>query len=139
VTALGSTTMTNNIAEFVGLHRMLAHTAGQGWSHIHVVGDSAMILRLMRNRIPPKSRKLQHWYQAAIRLAGICRVSSWTHHYREYNKMMDWLANQAMDSRSSVMMALTAETTQHWMHHGVAERLGRDITQWNVRGEQRNR
>jgi hypothetical protein len=50
--------------------------------------------------------------------------------------MADWLANQAKDSRSSVMMTLMEETTQHWVYQGIAKRMGRDVTQWKVRGEQ---
>jgi hypothetical protein len=62
VTALSNRAMTNNVAEFVGLHRLLAHAAVKGWRQIHVVGDSAMILRLMRCRTPPKAKRLQYWY-----------------------------------------------------------------------------
>jgi ribonuclease HI len=123
MTALSNRAMTNNVAEFVGLHRLLAHAAVKGWRQIHVVGDSAMILRLMRSRTPPKVKRLQYWYQASMRLADICRVESWTHHYRQHNKMADWLANQAMDSRRSVMMKLTAESKTHSLHQGVAERM----------------
>jgi ribonuclease HI len=121
VTVLGSREMTNNVAEFVGLRRMLAYAAVKGWREIHVVGDSAMILRLMRTRRPPKSKRLKHWYQESMRLADICRVVSWTHHYRTHNKMADWLANQAMDGHKSVMMASTEEmrgtsSSRVWRH-----------------------
>ncbi|KAE9116137.1 hypothetical protein PF005_g9638 [Phytophthora fragariae] len=102
-TALGRTSMTNNVAEFVGLERTLAQAATKGWTGIHVVGDSEMILRMMRTKTPPKAKKLKHWYARTIRLADICRVASWTHHYRRYNKMADWLANLAMDAKKSSM------------------------------------
>jgi ribonuclease HI len=123
VTALSNRAMTNNVAEFVGLHRLLAHAAVKGWRQIHVVGDSAMILRILSSRTPPKAKRLQYWYQASMRLADICRVESWTHHYRQHNKMADWLVNQAMDSCKSVMMKLTAESTKHTLQQGVAERM----------------
>ncbi|POM75054.1 LOW QUALITY PROTEIN: Reverse transcriptase [Phytophthora palmivora] len=45
-TALGSRRVSNNVAEFTGLQRLLAHAQSQGW-RIHVVGDSALILRMM--------------------------------------------------------------------------------------------
>jgi hypothetical protein len=72
-----------------------------------------------------------------MRLADICRVKSWTHHYRQHNKMADWLANQAMGSGKSVMMKLTAELTKHILHQGVAERMRGDVEQWKEREEER--
>jgi hypothetical protein len=45
VTALGCPNMNNNVAEFVGLHRLLQYASRRGWKDIHVVGGSAMILR----------------------------------------------------------------------------------------------
>ncbi|KAG6944324.1 hypothetical protein JG687_00017928, partial [Phytophthora cactorum] len=33
------------------------------WKGIHIVGDSAMILGLMRQRKSPNERKMQHWYR----------------------------------------------------------------------------
>jgi ribonuclease HI len=88
-TVLGHARTPNNIAEFAGLHRILEHAAVRGWRYMHVVGDSAMILRLMRIRQPPKSKRLQHWYFKTARLVDNCRVVSWTHHYRKNNKMAD--------------------------------------------------
>ncbi|OWZ21709.1 reverse transcriptase [Phytophthora megakarya] len=63
-TALGSKRMTNNVAEFVGLHRVLVHAAARGWRNLHIVWDSEMILRMMRSRKPPKlgKLKLQHFF-----------------------------------------------------------------------------
>jgi ribonuclease HI len=139
VTALGSRAMTKNVAEFVGLHRLLEHAAVKGWRRIHVVGDSAMILRLMRTRTPPKAKRLKFWYQASIRLADVCRVESWTHHYRKHNKMADWLANQAMDNCRSEMLSLTEETKTHRLYQGVEERMQGDVEQWTERAGRADR
>ncbi|GMF13251.1 unnamed protein product [Phytophthora lilii] len=100
-TALESRSTTNNVAEFVGLHRLLKRAAAMHWKNLHVVGDSQMIVGLMRRRKAPKSNKMRFWYEKVRRLADQCQVTSWTHHYRAYNKTADWLANQAMDTKAS--------------------------------------
>ncbi|GMF63774.1 unnamed protein product [Phytophthora fragariaefolia] len=100
--ALGNPGTTNNVAEFMKLHRLLARAVPKGWSRLHVVGDSAMILRMMRHRKAPKSKRLMHWFNVTSRLADMCRVASWSHHYIWHNKMADWLANHAMDWKRSV-------------------------------------
>jgi ribonuclease HI len=129
-TALGHAKTTNNVAEFVGLHRLLLQAATQGWRDIHIVGDSAMILRLMKNRTIPKARKLRHWYFQTARLADICGVSSWEHHYRRSNKMADWLANQAMDRKQSIMEVIDRERHTRRLYAGIEERLAGDVRQW---------
>ncbi|EGZ06220.1 hypothetical protein PHYSODRAFT_415657, partial [Phytophthora sojae] len=68
---------------------------------VHIVGDSQLVLRMIRERRRPKARVLQPIYDRARRLADSVRVASWRHHYRCHNKMADCLANLAMDSRRS--------------------------------------
>jgi ribonuclease HI len=130
VTALGSKKMTNNVAEFVGLHRLLAMSVEKGWRRMHVVGDSELILRMMRAREPPKARRLLHWYNAASRLADICEVASWSHHYRRHNKMADWLANQAMNWKKSVMEEFTSGEQSSRLRKGLEEQLSGDMAEW---------
>jgi ribonuclease HI len=93
--------MTNNVAEFISLYQLLQHAVSARIQGIHIVGDSAMILNLMRTRRPPRSKKLQHWYRLSRRLADACEVAIWTQHYRSHNKKADLLANLAKDTRSS--------------------------------------
>ncbi|GMF26118.1 unnamed protein product [Phytophthora fragariaefolia] len=114
-TALGKSTTTNNEAEFIGLHRVLAHAVARDITGIFIVGVSAMILRMMRNRTEPKSVKMRHWYRICRRLADICRVAGWSHHYRRHNKMADWLANVAMDTSRSVMVELAEDWRRECM------------------------
>jgi ribonuclease HI len=93
-----------------------------------VVGDSAMILRLMRTRTAPKARKLQHWYSLTSRLADICQVASWSHHYRAHNKMADSLANVAMDEKRSTMVTFTGgDQDIRWLR-GLTKHLDGDVT-----------
>ncbi|OWZ11878.1 reverse transcriptase [Phytophthora megakarya] len=129
-TALGRKTTTNNIAEFVGLHRLLTKAVEQNWTGIHVVGDSALILRMMETRKPPRARKLQHWYRVARRLADLCAVQSWRHHYRRHNKMADWAANFAMNTHSSVTMAFEDSPDDNEFTIGVKQLMHADVTDW---------
>jgi len=46
-------------------------------------------------------------------------VASWQHHYRVHNKMADWLANEAMNGRRSVMVHLTADNQEHKLNRGL--------------------
>ncbi|KAI9981509.1 hypothetical protein PInf_009262 [Phytophthora infestans] len=80
---------------------------------MQVVGDSAMILGLMRRRKAPKARKLQHWFRLARKLADQGQVQVWQHHYRQHNKTADGLANFAMDTGKSVMFTAEAEGMEH--------------------------
>jgi ribonuclease HI len=136
VTALGSRKMTNNVAEFVGLHRLLAKAVAKGWRGMYVVGDSEMILRLMRTRTPPKAKGLIHWYNEASRVADICGVAGWEHHFRRHNKMADWLANQAMDWKRSVMEDLEDNATSSRLRVGVVARMPGDVAEWRERRQQ---
>ncbi|OWY94540.1 reverse transcriptase [Phytophthora megakarya] len=96
-TGLGNHHITNNVAVFVGLQRMLAHAWEKEWTKLHVVGESALVLGMMSQRRRPKATTLVHWYQITRRLADLCEVVSWTHHYRRHNKAAGWLANLAID------------------------------------------
>lgn len=129
-TPLGRPTTINNVAEFVGLHQLLARAVELQWTGVHVVGDSALILGMMRRRQPPRARRLQHWYRITRLLADRCEVISWTHHYREQNKMVDWLANQAMDQRKSIMTTLAENGESHDIGQGVMRYMDEDIKRW---------
>ncbi|KAG3071554.1 hypothetical protein PI125_g22723 [Phytophthora idaei] len=70
VTALETVSTTNNLAEFVGLHRLMATAVKKGWKRLHVVGDSAFIINWMRKRSTPKHRRFQRWYRLSMMIAG---------------------------------------------------------------------
>jgi hypothetical protein len=57
-------------------------------------------------------------------------VSSWEHHYRRSNKMADWLANQAMDRKQSIMEVIDRERHTRRLYAGIEERLAGDVRQW---------
>ena len=92
---------TNNQAEYFGLLTGLRAAAAYRWTNLEVVGDSALILRQLRDYHPPKNARLLRFYQQARRLADTLGVRHWTHHVRAHNKMADSLANLAMDASAS--------------------------------------
>jgi len=124
-------TTTNNLAEFVELYHVLRRAVEKTYRGIHIVGDSAMILNMLHARKAPRAKTLHHWYRKTRRLADVCMVGSWTHHYRDFNKMAYRLANQAMDStpgrqdtdlapegwddRYSGLLALADNVLTHWI------------------------
>ncbi|KAG3063109.1 hypothetical protein PI125_g24402 [Phytophthora idaei] len=128
-TSLCQRTTTNNIVEFVGLHRVLQHAHHKKWQTLHIVGDSAMILGVMADRRTPRSRKLRWWYEKARLLADKCNVASWTHHYRQFNKTADKLANIAMDTKRSIVYD-PQEGPNHALMQVVQDRITGDITRW---------
>ncbi|KAE9127053.1 hypothetical protein PF010_g1549 [Phytophthora fragariae] len=134
-TALGSRATTNNVAEFTGLHRLLARAIKMEWEGIHVVGDSALILKMMKERTMPKTRKMQYWYKIARKLADRCKVESWTHHYRTHNKMVDALANKAMDTGKSTMYGTEGDTERVDLRAEVSTYLANDFNRWREEQE----
>ncbi|GAB9477600.1 reverse transcriptase, partial [Globisporangium polare] len=96
--AYGSPKTTNNTAEYKGLVHGLRQAKASGFTPLHVVGDSAMVLSQLRMHRSPKKPRLAALYREARTLADDTAVISWAHHYREFNKMADCAANIAMDS-----------------------------------------
>lgn len=62
-TALGNSTVTNNVAEYVGLLRLLQRAVTFAWHGLHIIGDSAIIIRMMKERKIPRNKNMQHWYR----------------------------------------------------------------------------
>lgn len=129
-TALGRKETTNNVAEFVGLHRLLKRAVESDWFGINIVGDSALIVGMMEHRRPPKAKKLQYWYCETRRMADLCAVRSWRHHYRRHNKMADWLANQAMDTGRSLVWTEQITGRESRPKDGVLKLMIADVEQW---------
>ncbi|EGZ22809.1 hypothetical protein PHYSODRAFT_381296, partial [Phytophthora sojae] len=53
---------------------------------MHVVGDSMLLINMLRNRRPPKSKLLARMYTQCQRLADVCQIGTWSHHFRQHNK-----------------------------------------------------
>ncbi|KAG3106351.1 hypothetical protein PI125_g13199 [Phytophthora idaei] len=104
--SLASPRTTNNVAENVGFLQGLRACHQFGWTPLHVVGGSQLIVNQQRKRIPPKARHLVGYFWQSRRLAYQLQVVTWRHHLRKYNKMADAPANQAMDARISVQVRM---------------------------------
>jgi ribonuclease HI len=68
---------TNNKAENIGLLTGLTACRKYGYSPVHVVGDSAMIITQQRERKPPRAAHLAPLYWSCQRQAAGCKVLSW--------------------------------------------------------------
>jgi ribonuclease HI len=90
---------TTNQAEYAGLIAGLQAAARHRWPNLEVVGDSALILRQLRDYRPPKNSRLLRLYSQARRLADLLEVRHWTHHVRAHNKMADSPANQGSENK----------------------------------------
>ncbi|EGZ06364.1 hypothetical protein PHYSODRAFT_531831 [Phytophthora sojae] len=99
--------------------------------NVHVVGDSAVIIGMLQLRRTPRSQSLQGLYLASRRMADRIGVRSWTHHYRNNNKMADGLANIAMDSQRSVQFAPSAGyEASFFPMDTVLNYLENDVNHW---------
>ncbi|DBA01040.1 TPA: hypothetical protein N0F65_002650 [Lagenidium giganteum] len=58
-----------------------------------------MIIRQLSSRTPPKATYLRRRYAAIWSMTDSHSVASWSHHYRQYNKMTDSAANIALNMR----------------------------------------
>ena len=119
----------NNQAEYHGLLTGLRAAAAHRWPNLEVVGDSALILRQMRDHRPPKNARLLCLYSQARRLADQLGVRHWIHQVRAHNKMADFLANLAMDTRASSQVRHPAARSGHAFIHA---HLSNDLGPWLV-------
>jgi hypothetical protein len=103
-----------------------------GFSPLHVVEDSSMIIRQHVTRQPPKAKHLQPIYWRSRRQAAGIHILTWQHHLRAYNKMADMLANMAIDSLRSTQLHLGAESlhTERWAP--LMELAQGDVGHWTM-------
>jgi hypothetical protein len=97
------------------------------WPQLEVVGESALILRQLRDYKPPKNPRLLVLYSQARRLADQIGVRHWSHHVRAHNKMADALANLAMDCRTCSQVQHPSACSGHC---GLLAHLSNDIRPW---------
>uniref|UniRef100_K3XCF3 RNase H type-1 domain-containing protein n=1 Tax=Globisporangium ultimum (strain ATCC 200006 / CBS 805.95 / DAOM BR144) TaxID=431595 RepID=K3XCF3_GLOUD len=110
--AYGQASTTNNTAEYWGLINGLRYAKAHQCQPLHVVGDSAMIIRQQQLHYSPKNRRLASMYHWSKRLADTMAIRSWSHHYRSFNKMADKAANRAMDSIGFRLIAEKEQSSQ---------------------------
>jgi ribonuclease HI len=120
---------TNNQAEYYGLLVGLQAATTYRWRNLEVVGDSALILRQLRDHRPPKNPRLLRFYSQVRRLADQLDVTHWTHQVRAHNRMADSLANLAMDTRTSSQVLHPSARSGHGSIHSL---LSNDLAPWLV-------
>ena len=126
-TSLAAATTTNTTAEYDGLISGLRAARERGWAPLHVIGDSAMIIRQLRHHRAPRAAHLAIRFGAAHELSDATRVASWSHHYRRYNKCADAAANLAMDTRASIALD---DPRRRPALRGCLEHLVVDVHPW---------
>jgi probable phosphoglycerate mutase len=92
---------TNNVAEYRGLLAALSWAAQHGVKKLHVRSDSELLVKQMRGEYRVKNPGLQPLYEEARNLARQVGRVTFEHVRREFNKVADRLANEAMDEAGS--------------------------------------
>ncbi|OWZ20439.1 hypothetical protein PHMEG_0005152 [Phytophthora megakarya] len=119
---------TNNVAENMGLLTGLRACQQHKWGPVHVVGDSQVIIRQQKSRIPPKATHLKSLYWQSRRLADQVRILSWQHHLRAFNTAADSLANVAMDSKHSIQQDPNVFPSAKWKE--TLAKAANDLAHW---------
>jgi ribonuclease HI len=127
---LGDTT--NNIAEYAGLVKALAHAAELGAKAVVLNSDSELLVQQMNGKYKVRNPGLLPLFQEARRLAQAIGNVKIRHIYREHNSRADRLCNEALDDRHSlpVIEALTkpAPATSKAPPPSEPAKPGRDST-----------
>ena len=87
--ALGSSTTTNDSAEYYGLVQDLGQAKNSGFNPLRVIGDCLLVLTYLRLYRSPRKSQVAALYHKACAIADDVTVASWAHWYREYNRMAD--------------------------------------------------
>jgi ribonuclease HI len=93
---------TNNRAEYDGLIRGLRSAVSHGCRRLEVRMDSELIVRQMTGRYRVKNEGLKEPFARAQELVSRLDRVTFAHVPREQNTEADRLANEAMDTKSSV-------------------------------------
>ena len=124
---------TNNYAELRGLLMVLQRVSRLPPGPILVIGDSALILRLIRTRTPPKTPGLQALYTATRQVSDRLPIREWRHHFRRHNKMSDAAGNYAMDMRATAHVMIILDPN-YQSHKPLVSTVGRwldnDVQPW---------
>ncbi len=95
---LGETT--NNIAEYTGILRALEKAKELGATEVDARLDSELVVKQLRGEYKVKNAALGELFIKVYNVAKSLGTVTYTHVYRENNKVADALANQAMDRKS---------------------------------------
>ncbi len=97
---------TNNVAEYTGLVRGLQACLARGVKRLEIVSDSELMVRQINGQYKVKSDNLRDLFADAMEL--LMQFQSWQmrHVLRAQNADADQLANDAVDARRDVALAI---------------------------------
>jgi ribonuclease HI len=90
-------TRTNNQSEYSALILGLKEALSRNIKHLHVFGDSQLVINQITNVYKVKNNLLQELYQEVQTLKTQFEYIEFTHVYREFNKRADALSNMALN------------------------------------------
>ncbi|KAK9807218.1 hypothetical protein WJX73_010240 [Symbiochloris irregularis] len=91
---------TNNVAEYTGLVKGMQAAQQYGVRHLHVQGDSELIIKQMKGSYRVQNEGLKPLYKEAKEVSKLFESLKFEHVYRELNTVADFLSNEAMDGKS---------------------------------------
>ncbi|GMF57872.1 unnamed protein product [Phytophthora fragariaefolia] len=123
--------VTTNVAKYTGLLIGLKACKTKQYEPLHVIGDKAIITQQHKRHNPPKAPHLKQIYWRSRRIADQLNVTNWWHHDRSHNQMAGTLATLAIQTRHSVQVYLTGQTTQLQSRTQVLQHLDGGVAEWH--------
>ena len=120
----------NNVCEYGALQDGLeyARTALEGiHTHLAIHGDSNMIIDERNGLAATTTPQLRKHAVAVDNIASHLAWASWTHVRREHNKMADFLANVAMDSRGRRTLTPSTRDSEATRFQQVQKLMNNDM------------
>lgn len=90
---------TNNKAEYMGIFEGLLYAVENDIKHIHVKGDSNLVIKQLQGEYKVKSENIMNIYQQTKRLCEQFETITLEHVYRKDNARADHLANLGLDQQ----------------------------------------
>uniref|UniRef100_A0A7S2W1N6 RNase H type-1 domain-containing protein n=1 Tax=Rhizochromulina marina TaxID=1034831 RepID=A0A7S2W1N6_9STRA len=100
---------TSNFAEYSALLCGLEHALDLGVKHLHIQGDSLLVVNQINKVYRVKSETLLPLYNTCVELLSRFDSFSIEHVPRRENKRADELANEAIDTQASSQQVVVAE------------------------------
>ena len=94
---------TNNYAEYMGLVKGLQLARNHNVTNLTIIGDSKLLTQQFQRKILPKQAKMKKLFRQSQKIISFINNVQMKHEYRSGNKSADWLANEAMDKRKSIL------------------------------------
>ena len=129
-------TRTNNQSEYSALILGLKEALSRNIKHLHVFGDSQLVINQITNVYKVKNNLLQELYQEVQTLKTQFEYIEFNHVYREFNKRADALSNMALnvldinvdnDNTGLILPSLQKENTSLHVNENEKAKLNKKI------------